>query len=48
MALVLVAVGKAEPVQSGYASLDAAAEPLRTRFNADREKTRILMYVSPT
>ena len=37
-----------EATGPGYASLDAAAEPLRARFNADVDKTRILMYVSPT
>ena len=32
----------------GYISLDAAAEPLRTRFNDDIGKTRVLMLVAPT
>jgi len=31
-----------------YDVLGAAAEPLRTRFNAAKGKVRVLMLVSPT
>ena len=33
---------------NGYVSLDAAGQPLRTRFNDDVGKTRVLMLVAPT
>lgn len=31
-----------------YAILDRVAEPLKTQFNADAGKVRLVMYVSPT
>src|SRR2546425_9533183 len=31
-----------------YATLDGAAEPLKTEFNAARGTVRLVMYVSPT
>jgi len=31
-----------------FDTLDAAANPLRSRFNAARAKVRVLMLVSPT
>lgn len=31
-----------------YTMLDRAAEPLKTQFNRDRGKVRLVMYVSPT
>lgn len=34
--------------QDGYVTLDASAQPLIERFNADVDRTRILMLVAPT
>jgi hypothetical protein len=31
-----------------FVTLDAASEPLRSRFNAARGKVRVVMLVSPT
>ena len=46
--IVTAAAGlDARPDQS-YTSLSADAEPLRSAFNADAGKVRLLMYVSPT
>ena len=46
--IVIAAAGlDAKPDQS-YTSLGADAEPLRSAFNADVGKVRLLMYVSPT
>jgi hypothetical protein len=35
-------------VAPDYSTLDRAAEPLKTEFNAARDKVRLVMYVSPT
>jgi hypothetical protein len=34
--------------QADYAKLDGKAEPLRSAFNADVGKVRVLMLVAPT
>ncbi|MGH7563445.1 MAG: hypothetical protein ACREK5_03365 [Gemmatimonadota bacterium] len=36
------------PPSAEYQALDAEGEPLRSGFNADRGKVRVLVYVSPT
>lgn len=33
---------------AGYITLDSESEPFRSTFNADVDKTRILMLVAPT
>lgn len=38
----------AGPSTAAYSRLDASAEPLRTSFNADVGKVRVLMLVAPT
>jgi hypothetical protein len=38
----------AAPPTAKYRVLDAEAEPLRSAFNADQGKTRVIVYVSPT
>jgi hypothetical protein len=42
--LVAAACARTQP----YATLDDAAEPLRTRFNADAGRVRVMMLVAPT
>lgn len=40
--------GCSHSVTRPFEVLDAASEPLRSRFNAGRGKVRVLMLVSPT
>ena len=46
---LLVAFGLALPTTTAdYTSLDNRGDPLRTTFNADMGKVRVLMLVAPT
>lgn len=46
--LCALAAGCAQAPTSAFDVLDAASEPLRSRFNASKGKVRVLMLVSPT
>jgi hypothetical protein len=46
--LVAIAPNGASPDEASYALLDKGAQPLRSAFNEDAGKTRLVMYVSPT
>ncbi len=51
LALSLTAPKPAESSSAGavdYVSLDARGEPLKSAFNADAAKVRLLMLVAPT
>lgn len=45
---VLLATGMSAQPIADYQPLDRDAEPLRTAFNADAGKVRVLMLVAPT
>ncbi|HYK52409.1 MAG TPA: lipoprotein [Candidatus Eremiobacteraceae bacterium] len=44
---MLAGCGQSGP-EKKFDVLDAAAQPLRSRFDAARDKVRVLMLVSPT
>ncbi len=59
LALLAVSLTATEPAESSsaesmsavppdYVSLDARGEPLKSAFNADADKVRLLMLVAPT
>lgn len=45
---LVLAAAVAGSAQPDYAKLNADAEPLRSAFNADVGKVRVLMLVAPT
>ena len=47
-AAVVAALSCAAGVSSPHASLDHSLGGLRTQFNADIDRTRVLMIVAPT
>ncbi len=59
LALLALSLTATEPAESSsvesssagapdYVSLDARGEPLKSAFNADADKVRVLMLVAPT